>query len=79
MKDSSPQYETLKAVAWILVRMSHFHLLCSDLLELVKDEELSTDERSTKVAIYHKVGLPPGPLLDKSECARNSSSFTTDI
>ncbi len=30
---------------------------CSDLLEIVKDDELSTDERSTKLALYHKVGL----------------------
>lgn len=59
--------------------MSEVHLLYSDLLELVKDEELSTDERSTKEAIYHKVSLPPGPLLEKWECARTSSCFTSDI
>jgi len=54
MKDSSPQYETLKAVAWTLVRMSDTHLLCNDLLELVKDEELSSDKRSTKVSYITK-------------------------
>ena len=73
MKDSSPQYETLKAVAWALLRMFDAHLLCSDLLELVKDEELSTGERFTKVATYHKVGWPPGSLLETWECARTSS------
>ena len=30
-------------------------MVCSDLLELLKDDELSINERSNKLSIYHKV------------------------
>ena len=29
---------------------------CSDMLELVKDSELSLEERAVKLSIYHRVG-----------------------
>ena len=29
---------------------------CSDMLELVKDSELSSEERAVRLSIYHRVG-----------------------